>query len=144
MRWGVLLVLCTGCFDPISPVQHEIRTARDAKKASAWTGTYHFSECAQNACWEYVVAIDNEGGVKITASGPDLSLRCVARPLFRKDDTEMQLSFDSYADGKTHLDFMGLSGEFHSGQRLLTLYRRGACIRFQDLESKIGTKDLCR
>jgi hypothetical protein len=131
-----------GCFDPISPIQHDIRHARETREAAQWTGTYHFKECAENACWEYVVAIDNEGGVKLTARGPDLDLRCVVHPRPKGDD--MTLQFEKYADGKTHLDFMGLSGEFHTGQKLAVMTRRGACLRFEDLASKIGTKQLCR
>jgi hypothetical protein len=142
--WALwVLVLCAGCFDPISPVQHSIRQASDKREAGArWAGEYRFRECAQNACWDYVLVVQRDGEVKITASGPDLDLRCIARP--RPKNDELHLTFESYADGKTHLDVMGLTSELHSGSRVATLTRRGACLRFEDLESKIGTKVLCR
>lgn len=154
---GCLALAAAGCFrvDPINDLTRPIREERRAHEAAKWAGTYAFKECAppgapSPGCSSYTIVVTREGASTVRVAGDQARLHVVAKPRVMRDG--LQLEFESYAeDGHVPWRDLGLgvvataSGDLAPGQRLGLLSRgaSGTCLRFEDLQSPLGTKELC-
>lgn len=158
IAFAAALVGClVGCKDvvhgAVDDVPRSIRNASRARAASAWAGTYVFSECAPSPppapCWAYEVVVTSSGTATLKADGGDMATHVNATPRVMENET-LRLAFESYIDGGPGPTFFQLGPinkqGFDKGEVLATMGRDRAgrmCLAFGALASKLATKMAC-